>query len=70
MASPATIPGFDAVPGLMTPGLAWPGGPLESLVTPGPVIFTLDIPHSGWQAGGPYGRWKPGNPYLAPGGAG
>ena len=58
--SSATLPGFEAVPALMTPGYIWPGVPYE-LAGPGPVLAAGTL-YTGWAAGTPYTGWQAGTP--------
>ena len=58
MTSTADLPGFNAVPALMTPQLTWPGVPYQAIQES--PAFT---------AGTPYLRWVTGEPCLGSAGA-
>jgi hypothetical protein len=60
MASSGTLPGFDAVPALMSPGYAWPGEPYGGTVGPGPR-FSAGTIYADWQPDIIYAGWQPGD---------
>jgi hypothetical protein len=61
MTSSSALPGFEAVPGLASPGWLWPGIP-----------YNLSVPAADLRAGTLYAGWVPEDPavgWQAPGAA-
>ena len=55
MTSDVTVPGFYAVPGLMSPELIWIAIPYMGNATS--PVFTAGLPYVRWATGSPYTDW-------------
>lgn len=59
----ASIPGFYAYPGVMTPGYIQPGMPYRASSAPVNVLaFSTGTPVLAWITGTPYLGWHTGTP--------